>query len=330
MQNWTDAQRVAYGLAFTREFARQSGKTFDQLDSNFKNLLKEYGIDSADWDIARQRGIESTDMGDMLSVTKLEAEAFEVGEKFREVLLDRVYTAAIEPDARTRSKFLAGKRGEWGREITAALMQFKTYSSSIFNQVYRRNLDRGQKGLMVETFALATIFGVASYQLKEISKGKEPVDMEKFPGKVLLSGAVKGGGLGIFGDFIFGEYNRFGGGFASTVAGPSLGKIGAGVELFQKARAGEADAADFLRFSLGSSAFIGAGIGYGVGGAQGAATGALSAALLNLMYVRPVLNHLAVHKLQDMASPGYFERTRNRMMKEKGQDWLVDPLYFYR
>ena len=330
MQNWTDAQRVAYGLAFTREFARQSGKRFDQLDSNFKNLLKEYGIDSADWDIARQKGIESTEMGDMLSVTKLEAEAFEVGEKFREVLLDRVYTAAIEPDARTRSKFLAGKRGEWGREITAALMQFKTYSSAIFNQVYRRNLDRGQKGLMVETFALATIFGVASYQLKEISKGKEPVDMEKFPGKVLLSGAVKGGGLGIFGDFIFGEYNRFGGGFASTVAGPSLGKIGAGVELFQKARAGEADAADFLRFSLGSSAFIGAGIGYGVGGAQGAATGALSAALLNLMYVRPVLNHLAVHKLQDMASPGYFERTRNRMMKEKGQDWLVDPLYFYR
>jgi hypothetical protein len=39
---------------------------------------------------------------------------------------------------------------------------------------------------------------------------------EKFWG----AAAVQGGGLGLFGDFIFSDVNRYGQGFAMTVAGP--------------------------------------------------------------------------------------------------------------
>jgi len=34
---------------------------------------------------------------------------------------------------------------------------------------------------------------------------------------------LQGGGLGIYGDFMFGNVNRFGGGLAETVAGPVVG-----------------------------------------------------------------------------------------------------------
>ena len=45
------------------------------------------------------------------------------------------------------------------------------------------------------------------------------MDTPQFWGRALLSS----GGLGIFGDFMFSDVNRFGGGLAQTIAGPRMG-----------------------------------------------------------------------------------------------------------
>ena len=54
-----------------------------------------------------------------------------------------------------------------------------------------------------------------------MSKGRDPRPMEgpEFWGAAFL----QGGGLGIYGDFLFSDVNRFDRGLAETIAGPVVG-----------------------------------------------------------------------------------------------------------
>lgn len=63
--------------------------------------------------------------------------------------------------------------------------------------------------------------GALALQLKEMSKGRDPRPMTspEFWGSALM----QSGGLGIFGDFLMSDHNRFDGGLAQTIAGPVVG-----------------------------------------------------------------------------------------------------------
>ena len=63
--------------------------------------------------------------------------------------------------------------------------------------------------------------GALTTELSDIAKGRDPRPMNTsaFWGAAML----KGGGLGIYGDFFFDQLNRFGSGLSETVAGPSVG-----------------------------------------------------------------------------------------------------------
>ena len=63
--------------------------------------------------------------------------------------------------------------------------------------------------------------GYLSMTLKELAKGRtprEPDDAASY-GKLVAAAMVQGGGLGIYGDFLFGEANRVGGGMIASLAG---------------------------------------------------------------------------------------------------------------
>jgi len=66
-----------------------------------------------------------------------------------------------------------------------------------------------------------TMMGVIAYQMKQIRAGKEPVEWDD--PKLLAAGLLQGGGLGIIGDLLFSDVNRFGGGLAVSLAGPMAG-----------------------------------------------------------------------------------------------------------
>lgn len=63
--------------------------------------------------------------------------------------------------------------------------------------------------------------GALTTELSDIAKGRDPrpMDTTAFWGAAML----KGGGLGIYGDFFFDQLNRFGSGLSQTVAGPAVG-----------------------------------------------------------------------------------------------------------
>ena len=74
---------------------------------------------------------------------------------------------------------------------------------------------------MASLFVPMTVFGALAFQAKQVVRGKEPVPMDSW--KFWLGAASQGGGAGILGDFLFSEQNRFGGGLATTLAGPAAG-----------------------------------------------------------------------------------------------------------
>jgi hypothetical protein len=112
-------------------------------------------------------------------------------------------------------------------EVLRSFAMYKNFSVTILNTHIARGLALdgvSAKGRYLGGFIVtATLMGALAMQLKEISKGRDPVPMDtpEFWGAAML----QGGGLGIFGDFMFSQTNRFGGGLAETVGGPVVGLI---------------------------------------------------------------------------------------------------------
>jgi hypothetical protein len=90
---------------------------------------------------------------------------------------------------------------------------------------------RSRSALLAHLILATTLGGFASLQAKQIAKGRtpRPLDEDGHVDKVWLAAMLQGGGLGIYGDFLFGEANRNGLGFSvGSMAGPGGLRAGGG------------------------------------------------------------------------------------------------------
>lgn len=251
----------------------------------------------------------------------------ELGDKLRGYILDRVMVAMTEPTARTRAFMKQGTQpGTVQGELIRFIGQYKSFTASFMQQALGREvfgrgytpaplgesrwgsvtnaLFKSGKGEMVGLAQVAlwmTFFGYLSMQTKLMLKGQTPRPADA---KTFLAAAAQGGGLGIFGDFLFGEANRFGNGPITSLAGPVAGSADQLVTLFQKARSGDAKAGDFFRFTVDHTPFI------------------------NLFWSRPILNYLFLNQLQESISPGSLHRYEQNIRKNQGNDFLIPPSQF--
>ncbi|MGK8664871.1 hypothetical protein [Serratia marcescens] len=246
--------------------------------------------------------------------------------KLRGYYLDRVLIAMSEPGARTRAMMKQGTQP--GTPLGEAIRfggQFKSFTGSfmqntIGREIYGRGYTpaelgqsrftslanamrngNGEKMGLAQLFIWMTALGYVSMQTKLLLKGQTPRPADA---KTFLAAAAQGGGLGIMGDFLFGEYNRFGGGLASSLAGPTVGDLDQIRNLFLRARDGDAKAADLLKFGIDHTPFM------------------------NLHVVRPAMNYLILNRAQEWLSPGSLERYRHRVEKEQGNTFIVPPSQF--
>jgi hypothetical protein len=92
--------------------------------------------------------------------------------------------------------------------------------------------------LMGQLLMGTTVLGFFSLCAEKMRKGEKIPDHTD--GKVWLSSLAKGGGLGIFGDFLFQEYSRYGHTALTEAAGPMIGGVGADViSLYNDAKDGK-------------------------------------------------------------------------------------------
>jgi len=335
LQWWTDSWRKAAGLMISHGLALERDLSWDALSRERRRMFGLYGIDADQWNVIRQGGVREADgrayltadaiddipvevladylakKGQPVTETRLDNLRFDLASRLRSMVRDRIDFAVLTPDAKTRAIMRQGLSA--GTPIGEALRfvtQFKSFPAAFVQKVMGREFygraDEG-RGASIMNFArlflMTTLFGYAAMTAKELLAGKTPrvpEDPSDYM-KLFMASAAQGGGLGIYGDFLFGEANRMGGGFYSTLAGPALGSASDMANIYWRLRDGDSVAQSAARFVLNNTPGN------------------------NLWWFRTGFDYLIGYQLFDMMKPGYFERTRRRVQRENGQTFWMRP-----
>ncbi|MEN1958436.1 hypothetical protein [Luteimonas changyuni] len=301
--------------------------SLDDMQAPDAKRLRSQGVTDADWDVWKLAQPEDwRGTGDTVLTAasirdipdaQLEAIAAARGVTVQQVkdrasttlmavVLDEGQMAVIEPAARERSMMYGTfERGTWGGEIARSFWQFKGFPITMMTRHFRRGMamqtGAGKVGYLGTMMATTTVLGAMAYQLNEIVSGKDPMDMSdpKFWGAAFL----KGGSLGLYGDFLFADTSRGGSSPLAAIGGPIAGDLEALFKLKDDVNAGEANQAGGKAVRLVKS----------------------HTPFANLWYTKATTDHLFFHQLQEQFSPGYLRRMRQRARRENGQEWWWEP-----
>lgn len=318
---WTDALKEASGLMLSHNLARRAAQGFDHLPERMQASLRRYGIEQAEWDAVRTQPTRAADGRDYILPADI-ADG-ELRRKVQTYILDQVREGMSEPTALGRTFSTGGlARGTWGGELIRTLAQFKQYTVTYLDRSLMRDLTRyapdevsgwrrlgyADVGGTAHLIAATWAFGYLAMTLKELAKGRsprEPHDAGDYA-KLVMAAGVQGGGLGIFGDFLFGEASGTGGGWMETLAGPSASIVGDLERITKAIRDGDKPAANALQAAKNNTPF------------------------LNLFWSRLILDHLVLFRLQEWANPGYLRRYEARVRRENNQEFWLSPSAFVR
>lgn len=316
---WTDAQRDGAMFVMSRHLGRRKDTPFDRLPEPTRRVLEQYGIDDADWNALRTAdwagadgrryltpkavdGVANTAIPDGRGISEWrEATAL----KLHAYFADRADFAIIQPGARERAILRQGTQaGTPEGEALRLVTQFKAFPAAIITKTWGRELYGGQGGYgqvagIVHMLAATAVFGYAAMSLKDLAKGREPRDPND--PKTWAAAFLQGGGGGIYGDFIVGEYSRFGRSPVEALAGPTASDAAALFEIWNRAKKGDDVAAQSFKFAIDNTPFA------------------------NLFYTRLALDYLFLYQIQETLNPGFLRRMEDRIKRENNQQFILSP-----
>jgi hypothetical protein len=309
---FTQAGRWAFGMEFLAHLTDQVEKGFDQLDGPLRRAMERHGIGADTWDAIRSTPLERQRGADWLLPHNIENQL--AGDRLMQMLHTEVDYAVPVADLRTRAALNAiGKRGTWLGEVARTTLLFKTFGISLAAMHGRRMLEQTPINMAryaAAFFTFSTIGGAIAIELKALSKGQDLRDPRK-EGWVnfIAASALQGGGWGIYGDFLAASENRFGGGYASTLAGP----------LVQSAQNfGDATIGEAMRAYRGAKTHVGRDV---VKLLKQETPGSSN------WYTRLAFERLVADQLQEAIDPGYRKSWRDMAskMKKTGQEFWWEP-----
>ncbi|MGE4334962.1 MAG: hypothetical protein AB7E55_03180 [Pigmentiphaga sp.] len=321
---WQNRMRTSAVFGMSHHMALNRGRAWAELDAEYRRVFDLYGITEKDWDVIRASSERLVDGREYLVPENVADEV--VATKLRTYFTDQTSFLVLEPDAKTRSIMLQSTRpGTWSGEIARFLMQFKSFTGAYTQKILGRELygrgymgESGMRGIpqalaagngefggLVQLILASTVLGYGSMALKDMAKGRTPRDPLEDPYKVFMAAMLQGGGAGLYGDFLFGEVNRFGGGPVASAIGPAAGLADDVIQLYQTVVHGDKDgmgvASEALRIGLQNAPYV------------------------NLFYSRIALDYLLIYQLQDFLNPGYLRRMERRLERENNQTFLLRP-----
>ena len=317
---WTETARSSAALMMSHHLARNAGKAWGKL-GDLQRALSLYGIDEAGWDAIRASRQRQADGRSYITPEGLPDK---LADSLRAYFADRATYAVIEPDARTRAILLQGTQpGTVPGELLRFVTQFKSFPAAVIQKSLGRELfgrgytpsqfgssplkelsqaltsGHGEMLGLAQLMLWTTAFGYLAMSAKDMLKGRTPRDPAN--PDTWVASALQGGALGIYGDFLFGEANRFGGGLIQTAAGPVFGGAEDVHEIYTRIIRGDDAAAASFRFALSHTPVI------------------------NLFYTRMALDYLFFYQVQENMNPGYLRRLERRVEKENDQKFLIKP-----
>lgn len=236
----------------------------------------------------------------------------EVASRWQRFYADDLDAAIPQAGARQRAKL--GQGLKQGTKMAVALNQFFQFKAYAF-AVFERGLQKEAKGYGSKSFEKETgsaVQGVAfllasslaggylAMQLKSLAGGKE-LRSNDDP-RTWLAAAVQGGGLGIYGDFLFGQTSRAGGSFVATAGGPTVGKIENLYKIYQAAREGQDVGVRTANFAYRN--FVPGN---------------------NFWATKLFTDYFVLYQIQNAIDPTYLQRMEQTAVENTGADWWLHP-----
>lgn len=325
MSGHTRSARWAVQAEFMGLMQRSKDTAFDELP--FVAVMKRYGITSEDWNALRTNVKPWTPRKDVNFLRPIDvlksnvANKQELYRKFQGMIFEEsrkmVPEATIEGSVMlkdtTRPDTLAGA-------LLYSFAMYKNFPVS-FNMIYGRLAMtspsvKGRIGFIAGLGASMIGVGALGIQMRELSKGKEPLPMDSaaFWGKAMLAG----GGMSVYGDFLFNGINEFGRGPQDIAAGPITGFVGDTSQLLL---------GDIFQFanavgSLGDKEFKSTTLTKAVEYARRYTPGS------SIWWARLALEREVFDRLQELADPKAYSKRAKKAQKQKrdyGNDYWFAP-----
>lgn len=333
---WTDAHKTSVGMVMSRRLAQLSDRPFAALSPERRRSLAGQSITAREWDVLRANAVFSASDGGRFMMPdqvqsapdaaiaalvdgrvtprKLARARDTLQTKLQAYYADRIDFAVLTPGARETAIITRGTRpGTVEGEALRLIGQFKAFPLTVITKAWGRELAtsgfwrtlgaaaRGKAGIaqVAQMIVAMTALGYVAQSAKEMARGRSPRD----PLSVATWAAAftQGGGAGIYGDFLFGEFNRYGGGLLSTALGPTAGTADELARVYSAALRGEDFAAGLFQAAKNNMPFA------------------------NLFYTRAALDYLVLYGIQEAMNPGYLARMEARIAEENGQRFLIEP-----
>ena len=221
----TSAARWTMQAEFMGLLARSRDVAFDNLP--FVHVMRRYGITEADWDAFRSQIQPWSPGGNTQFARPIDLLNTKDGQRLYELFQGMVFEESRTgvPESTIEAAVFLKDTSRPDTVVGALLHSFAMYKNFpvSFAMIYGRlamSLDgkAGKLKFLAGLGAGMTLVGAMGTQMREISKGRDPLPMNtlSFWGKAFLSG----GALSIWGDFLFQGVNQFGRGPGDVMAGP--------------------------------------------------------------------------------------------------------------
>lgn len=311
-----DTLEGGMGKFLAHNLYRMRALDFDMLPDRLRTSLNRYGITAEDWATIRTKGSKAADGHDYIFAQSIDDAA--LSDKLFTYYVDQAREGMTMGGAAERAWVTQfGPAGSLPGEMARFMLQFKNFSMTYARRHLGREFVRSGVDFMgVANMAVwGTMTGYMAMVAKDLAKGREPRD----PTRPDTWGAafLQGGGAGIYGDFLLGEYNRFGQTLGQTAMGPTVSLASDWLAIFAKIASG----------GLGEMGVAGLGKeqDWGKIGVQGIRTVTNTTPFLNLFYTRAALDYAILYNVQESLDPGAMRRLERRLKKENDQEFLVKP-----
>jgi hypothetical protein len=336
MNWWNDVHKGAAAELMSAHLAEHADLPHAKLPVELRNVLSLYGIDQRTWDLVRATASEvegrkyiTPDGLLQIPTERIKAIMAETGEKYtvggeqrfrdrldtqlRTYFADRVDIAIPTPgnEERVYSHWNTQAGTPLGEGVRM-LMMFKQMPISVLQKVVKREIyghgsdtllqwlqsDRLGNFRMIQLIAMTAVGGYISGAIKDAIRGKTPKPLTPLN---IQDALLRGGGLGIYGDMLFTEYDRSYRSFTSTMGGPVISQVDTLADMANKLKHGESIAGETGKLVTNNIPFI------------------------NLFYIRPVLDYLILWNLQEMGDPGSLRRAERKVERDTGQGFFIRP-----
>lgn len=331
-------RRGAFGLTVMSTLGHEvSVRPWAEIGKQDMRLLHAFGITEADWAVWKLAQLEDYGHGNSTMLTPEaigripdealvraglmeqgagEAVAQDIRRAAQVKLLGAIQSesmnAIIEPNWAERSALVGGlQRGNVRDELMRSFWQFKAFPVAAFHRMWDLSMARptvgGKAGLLTTIMLMQTLAGGLLLQVQSLLSGQDPRPMDDW--KFWAAAALKGGTLGIYGDFLYSQSGttRYGSGPLEALAGPTIGSAATAVSALVRAGNAMAEGKDtHLAANL-----VNLGKGF--------------IPFQNLWYTKMATDHILFQNAQEQLSPGYLANMRANSMRQFGQDWWWAP-----